>query len=153
MLTLKALTIEQREQFERDGYLVVRGLLSESEIAAVKERLAFYIREGLRMLREGQKPEADTSRLSNGVLIQLEPLVAKGEYMPDDPLYAVRKVWNLFGRDEVLTQLATNPHLLGHCGRLAGHFRHFVLCRQSPAQAAQDWRGETLAPRPALLPL
>jgi TPP-dependent pyruvate/acetoin dehydrogenase alpha subunit len=81
MLTLKALTIEQREQFERDGYLVVRGLLSESEIAAVKERLAFYIREGLRMLREGQKPEADTVTF-NGVLIQLEPLVAKGEYMP-----------------------------------------------------------------------
>jgi len=41
MLTLKALTIEQREQFERDGYFVARGLLSASEVAAVKERLAF----------------------------------------------------------------------------------------------------------------
>ena len=111
MITLKALTAEQKEQFERDGFLVVRGLFSEQQVAAVKERLAYYIREGLRMLREGQKPEADTVNF-NGVLIQLEPLVAKGEYMPNDPLYAVRKVWNFFGRDEVLTQLATNPHLL-----------------------------------------
>ncbi|MFA0733308.1 MAG: hypothetical protein LKKZDAJK_000406 [Candidatus Fervidibacter sp.] len=111
MLTLKALTVAQKEQFERDGFLAVRQLLSERQVAAVKERLEQYIREGLRMLREGQKPEADTVNF-NGVLIQLEPLVAKGEYVPDDPLYAARKVWNLFGRDEVLTQLATDPRLL-----------------------------------------
>jgi len=111
MVTLKALTIKQREQFERDGYFVIRGLLSESEIAAVKERLAFYIREGLRMLREGQKPAKDTVTYE-GVLIQLEPLVAKGAYIPDDPLHAVRKVWKLFGGDEVVTKLATNSKLL-----------------------------------------
>ncbi len=119
MLTLKALTIEQREKFERDGYFVVRSLFSADEIAAVKERLAFYIREGLKMLREGRKPEKDTITYE-GIFIQLEPLVAKGEYIPDDPLCAVRKVWNLFGRDEVLTKLATNPKLLNIMEDLLG---------------------------------
>ncbi|MFN4179785.1 MAG: phytanoyl-CoA dioxygenase family protein [Armatimonadota bacterium] len=111
MLTLKALTEEQRKQYERDGFLVVQDLFSPEEIVAVKECLAHYIREGLRMLREGKKPEQDTVT-HEGVHIQLEPLVAQGKYVPDDPLYAARKVWNLFGNDKVLTQFATNPKLL-----------------------------------------
>lgn len=111
MIALKAITTEQREQYERDGFIVVRGLFSQDEINAVKERLAYYIRQGLRMLKEGQKPEKDTVSFE-GALIQLEPLVAQGKYIPDDPLYAARKVWNLFGHDEVLTSFVTSPKLL-----------------------------------------
>ncbi len=111
MLTLKALSVEQREQFERDGFLVLRGLFSRDEINAIKERLAYYIREGLKTMREGQMPENDTVTFE-GVHIQLEPLVAQGKYIPSDILYAARKVWNLFGRDEVMTKFATNPKLL-----------------------------------------
>lgn len=107
-----------RERFQQDGFVVVQGLLAE-EVAAVKERLADYIRQGLHALEEGQKPDKDTLAYE-GVLIQLEPLVARGEYRPQDPLYAVRKVWNLFGRDEVLTRLATSPKLLDIVEALMG---------------------------------
>lgn len=108
---LKVLTRRQKERFEQDGFLVVQGLLSADKIAAVKERLAYYIRESLRPFCEGEKPEKDVVSFE-GVLVQLEPLVAQGKSLPDDPLFAVRKIWNLFGREEVITNLATDPKLL-----------------------------------------
>jgi phytanoyl-CoA hydroxylase len=106
------LSADQKAQFERDGFLPVRGLLRQDEVESIKEVLAHYLRTGLHLLSGGQLPETDVVQV-DGVLIQLEPAVLSDKVRVSDPLYAARKVWNLYGNDTLVTGLIRDKRILG----------------------------------------
>jgi len=105
------LTADQKAQFERDGFLPVRGLLRPEEVESIKDILAGYLREGLQWLTQGQPPETDTVQV-NGVLIQLEPAVLSDKVTVSEPLYAARKVWNLYGNDALVTGIIRDKRII-----------------------------------------
>ncbi len=110
-MTVYSISATEKETFEEQGFLVLRGIFSPEEASAIKDRLSHWIRKALAGLTEGRKPEGDTV-CCDGVLVQLEPLVARGEVMPADPLYAARKVWNFVKHDPFFDGLARDPRLL-----------------------------------------
>ncbi|MCS6829508.1 MAG: phytanoyl-CoA dioxygenase family protein [bacterium] len=105
------LSPEQRAQYERDGFLAVRRVLTPEEVQAIKHVLAGYLRTGLGMLRAGEVPDTD-SVFYNGVGIQLEPAVLSGKVRVEDPTLAVRKIWNLYGNDPLVTRLVQDERIL-----------------------------------------
>ncbi|GIV17552.1 MAG: hypothetical protein KatS3mg022_2987 [Armatimonadota bacterium] len=106
-----SLSPEQKAQYERDGFLAVRGMLTESEVQSIKNTLAEYLRAGLDRLRTGEVPETDTVHYK-GVGIQLEPAVLSGKVRVTDPLYAARKIWNLYGNDPLVTAFVRDERIL-----------------------------------------
>lgn len=106
-----SLSPEQKVQYERDGFLALRGVLTPEEVNAMKETLAGYLREGLAMLSAGVLPETDTVQC-HGVWIQLEPAVLSGKAQAPDPVAAARKVWNLYGNDHLVTRLIEDGRIL-----------------------------------------
>lgn len=108
---MMTLSPEQRSQYERDGFLVVRGVLTAEEVALVKNTLKGYLHSGLESLRQGEVPDTD-SVFFNGVGIQLEPAVLSGKVRVDDPALAARKVWGLYGNAPLVTQLLQDGRIL-----------------------------------------
>ncbi len=108
---MMSLSSEQKAQYERDGFLAVRGVLTQEEVDSIKRTLAEYLHAGLAMLRSGHVPE-DGTVSHNGVFIQLEPAVLSGKVRVEDPTMAARKVWNLFGNDALITRIAQDERIL-----------------------------------------
>jgi hypothetical protein len=84
-----ALTDNQKEAFWRDGFLAVPHLLSRDEVAALKKRTARII------LGEVAFPSE---------FIQIEPEIEKSAPRNMDPVYRVRKMWNLTRHDPVFQE-------------------------------------------------
>ena len=76
-----ALTDKQKRRFWEDGYLVVRDLLTQEEVEALKER-ANLIASG----EASHVPEE---------WIQVEPAIKRGEIQTVSQIESVRKLWNL----------------------------------------------------------
>lgn len=114
-----SLSDQQKKQYRRDGFLAVRGVFTSTEVDRLKERLSFHLRAGLEILTRGDVPETDTVQ-SGGVCIQLEPAILSGKAHVSDPVYAARKVWNLFGNDPMVTALVRDWRLLSLVGDILG---------------------------------
>lgn len=108
---MMSMSSEQKARYERDGFLAVRGVLTQDEVHSIKRSLAQYLHAGLAMLRSGQVPEEGTVNHS-GVWIQLEPAVLSGKVQVEDPTMAARKVWNLYGNDALITRLVQDERIL-----------------------------------------
>ena len=93
-----ALTDEQKQHFWENGYLVVRNLLAQEEVAALKER-ANLIASG----EASHVPEE---------WIQVEPAIKRGEIQAASKIESVRKLWNLVPHDEVMRSHAANPKIV-----------------------------------------
>ncbi|MDW8104233.1 MAG: phytanoyl-CoA dioxygenase family protein [Armatimonadota bacterium] len=106
-----SLSPEQKAQYEREGFLAVREVLTVEEVQAIRDTLSTYLRAGLDMLRRGEVPESD-SVTYQGVSIQLEPAVLSGKVRVEDPAFAARKIWNLYGNDELVTRLVQDERIL-----------------------------------------
>lgn len=106
-----SLSTEQKAQYERDGFLAVRGLLSVADVQDIKDTLASYLRAGLDMIGSGEVPDTDSVQY-RGVGIQIEPSVLSGKVRVDDPLLAARKIWNLYGNDPLVTRLIHDGRIL-----------------------------------------
>ncbi|MCS7225031.1 MAG: phytanoyl-CoA dioxygenase family protein [Armatimonadetes bacterium] len=113
------ITTSEKEVFDQQGFLVVRQVFSAEEVLAIKDRLAYWISRALSGLKEGQKPEGDTVSCE-GVLVQLEPLVAQGKVSVSDPLKAARKIWNFVAPDAFFWKIASDPRLLDRVAALLG---------------------------------
>lgn len=93
-----ALTYEQKAAFWRDGFLAVPHLLSQDEVAALKQRTAQIILGEVPFPRE---------------YIQKEPeLEAEGAPQDVAPIYQVRKMWNLTRYDPVFQEYARHPKIV-----------------------------------------
>jgi ectoine hydroxylase-related dioxygenase (phytanoyl-CoA dioxygenase family) len=101
-----SLSNEQKAQFERDGYLVIRSLLTAAELEAVRER-ADQIASG----EAEHVPER---------WVQPEPAVARGEVSAATRALAVRKLWSLVAFDDVMRAHASHPRILAVIRDLLG---------------------------------
>lgn len=128
----QGLTAEEQQAFERDGYLLVRGILSPDEAAAYRDRLADYAYR--------RRPVPD------GVRVQVEPRVARGEVQAGDALETIRKIERLVEFDPMFMTLALRPRIVAIMQSLLGPdlklFRDAVLMKPphtgSPKGMHQD---------------
>jgi phytanoyl-CoA hydroxylase len=132
MQTATGLSEAERASFEEQGFVLLRGVLSPQEAGAYRERLAEYA------YRRRPVPE--------GVAVQTEPRVARGEVSAGDALESIRKIEWLVGHDEMFTQLAFHPRIVAVMQSLLGPdlklFRDAVLMKPphtgSPKGMHQD---------------
>ncbi len=101
-----ALTAEQKEQYREQGYLVFESLFSSEEIQALLKRLEDLVWERV------PRPE--------GIHIQIEPAVQRGEVQSGSLLEAIRKVEGLVEHDQLFWSFATNPKLTDIIADLIG---------------------------------
>jgi phytanoyl-CoA hydroxylase len=97
---------QQVEQYRRDGYLVFDRLFRREEVAALLSCLEELVLERV------TRPE--------GVAVQIEPAVRRGEAEATSPLEAVRKVEGLVERVPAFAGLAADPRLLDAMQDLVG---------------------------------
>lgn len=90
-------TAERQQAFARDGYFVVSGLLPESELGRASAELSAIVR------RYPDVPEE---------LVQLEPVVARGEYTPESLELGVRKIFRMAKYSEIFREIAMHPSLV-----------------------------------------
>jgi phytanoyl-CoA hydroxylase len=102
-MSLEALTDEQFEQYQREGYVVASGLFDEETVARVRERLREYT--------HGDRPVEGFSE-------QVEPEAERADV---DEADAVRKFEGLgLLEDEVVQDLATDERLVAAAQDLLG---------------------------------
>ena len=89
-----ALTDEQKQQFDENGYIIVRNLLTDEEVHAVGKR-ADQISVGEVV------PEA-------GYGIQVEPAIQRKDEPAKSRLESIRKLGGLVSKDPVMHAHATN---------------------------------------------
>ena len=117
-------TTEEQAFYEKNGYLLIKGLVSAEGIASLKERLEEYMYDRLHV------PE--------GVRIQVEPRVERGEIpWPEWRGDAFRKIDRLVIHDDRFRALGTMPEVVERMQTLIGSknlklFRDSVLMK--PAQ-------------------
>lgn len=96
---------QERDAYERDGYLVARGLFGADELEPWHRRF-------LEIVSGRVAPAA-------GMLVMRDVMVAKGAVVPGSPEEAIAKVQD-FHNDPVLFGYATNPKLLDHVEAFVG---------------------------------
>ena len=101
-----ALTGEQKRKFETDGYLIVRKLLTQSEVKRVKRRAD--------LIASGEAEHVPSQS------IQQEPAIQRREVVANSKTDAVRKLGNLVRHDEVMRAHATNPKIVDVIADLIG---------------------------------
>ena len=100
------LSTAQIAQFERDGLLVVEGLLEPDEVEVMRERADWVAR--------GDAAHVPGDRL------QVEPRVAAGELRAGSYANSLRKLYHVAFFDEVFQAHARNPRILDCIEALLG---------------------------------
>jgi len=135
------LTEAQQASFRRDGYVLIPGILSPDEATAYRQRLQEYA------FHRTPVPE--------GVNVQMEPRVARGEVQAGNDLESIRKIERLVGRDPMFTELTMHPRIVAIMQSLLGPdlklFRDAVLMKPphtgSPKGMHQDAPYWTIEPQ------
>lgn len=91
------LSADQREGYQREGYLLVRSLIDADTLQQIDQRF--------RELVTGAAPKPEDLVVMNDVTF------VKGGAEPESPLHAVNKILN-FESDPVLWPFATDPRVL-----------------------------------------
>jgi phytanoyl-CoA hydroxylase len=99
------LSPEQRDHYEKHGYVLVGGLFAADELARWRERFAAIIGR--------EAPRAD------GLLVMRDVMVAKGAVQPGSASEAIAKVQD-FENDPVLFEYVRHPRLLDVVEALIG---------------------------------
>ena len=92
-----ALTDDQKREFDENGYIIVRGLLTRKEIEAVGKRA-------------DQIAVGDIAQPASAV--QVEPAIQRKEETPKSTLESVRKLSSVVRTDPVMHAHAANPKIL-----------------------------------------
>ncbi|MDJ0869210.1 MAG: phytanoyl-CoA dioxygenase family protein [Myxococcota bacterium] len=104
-MTTPAISAEQRRAYDRDGYLLVRGLFTPPELKPWLERLSDIAEE-----RVAPAP---------GMTVMRDVMVAKGAVEPGTRLEAIAKIQDFHG-DPVLFSYAAHPRLLDRVEAFCG---------------------------------
>ncbi|MCK6472032.1 MAG: phytanoyl-CoA dioxygenase family protein [Planctomycetes bacterium] len=99
------LTEQQLVQYQRDGYVVVEGLLSRDEVAGLLERVREYTHGG-----------RDASKLH----VQVEPRVKRGELKVAHLGDGVRKIDRLVQHDDRFRRLGLNENIVSILEQILG---------------------------------
>ena len=100
------LTPQQIEQYRRDGFLVFEELFRPDEVAVLFARLEDLVLERVPC------PE--------GIRMQVEPAVQRGEASPASPLERLRKVEGLVEHEDAFARLAADSRVLDVMQDLVG---------------------------------
>jgi len=111
-------TPAQQEAYERDGYLVVEELLTPAEVDALRDRVRAYTHGG---------------RPWDGIKVQIEPRIERGELTVAHPGDGIRKIDLLVQHDDRFRQLGLHENILGIITQLLGPdlkmFRNSLLLK------------------------
>ena len=99
------LMAERVEQYAKNGYFTVEGLLAGAEVEAVHEETARIV------ARYPDCPEE---------LVQMEPSVRNGENRPEDVELGVRKLFRMAKHNEFFRNLAFHPKMVEIANQLLG---------------------------------
>ena len=109
---------EELEQYNRDGYVVVKDLVDAAELEALRNRLREYTHGG---------------RPPGGIQVQVEPRIERGELSVTHPGDGIRKLSDVAQHDELFRKLALNDNIVGIVEQLIGSdlklFRNAVLLK------------------------
>jgi len=112
------LTSEQLDSYARDGYVVVEDLLTQAEVGALRERIHEYT--------HGGKPW-------EGIKVQIEPRIERGELSVAHPGDGVRKIDFLVQHDDLFRQLGLHENIVGIVEQILGPdlklFRNSLLLK------------------------
>jgi phytanoyl-CoA hydroxylase len=100
-----SLTADQRDGYQREGYVLVRGLIDAEMLERIDARF--------RALVAGEVPVPES------MVIMKDVAFVKGDAAPESPLHAVNKILS-FENDAVLWPFATDERLLGCVRDLIG---------------------------------
>lgn len=113
------LTADQLARYQRDGFLVVEDLLSPGEVAALRQRVRDYT--------HNDRPRPD------GLAVQVEPRVQRGELKVDHPGDGVRKIDGLVEHDDLFQKLGRHESIVGIVEQVLGPdlkmFRNALLLK------------------------
>ncbi len=101
-----ALSDEQKQKYEEDGYLIVPNLMTDEEVEAVGQR-ADSIASGQISAKEGCR-------------IQVEPSIQRGEVTAKSRVESIRKLGGLVRTDPIMNAHGTNPKVIDILADLIG---------------------------------
>jgi phytanoyl-CoA hydroxylase len=120
------LSAEHLEAYHRDGYVVVEDLLNSEEVASLRGRLREYTHGG---------------RSPDGLAIQVEPRIQRGELKVDHPGDGIRKIDFLVQNDDVFRKLGTHPNIISIIEQIVGPdikiFRNSLLLKPPEVGSAK----------------
>jgi phytanoyl-CoA hydroxylase len=120
------LTPEQLEAYARDGYVVVEDLLSADEVAGLRERVREYTHGG---------------RPWNGIKVQIEPRVERGELAVEHPGDGIRKIDFLVQNDDRFRRLGLHENIVSILEQILGPdiklFRNSLLLKPPEVGSAK----------------
>lgn len=126
----KVLSDTQLAQYERDGYLVAEGLFRPEEMDVLMDRAAYYV----------EHPK-------EGINIQIEPRVEKGEAQPPSRLDSVRKIEVLVAHDDLFLQFARDPRPLDRFRSILGEpvrlFRDAFMWKPARVGSAKPYHQDS----------
>ena len=120
------LTADQLAAYQRDGYVVVEDLLSPDEVEGLRDRLSEYTHGG---------------RPGNGIKIQIEPRIQRGELHVAHPGDGIRKIDFLVQNDDRFRQLGLNENIVSILEQILGPdikmFRNSLLLKPPEVGSAK----------------
>jgi phytanoyl-CoA hydroxylase len=126
------LTEEQSVAYERDGFLLVEDLISPKEVAALRDRVREYTHGG---------------RSQEGLQVQVEPRVQRGELAVEHPGDGIRKIDSLAQTDNLFRALAKDRRILGIITGLLGAdvklFRNSLMLKPPSVGSPKGWHQDS----------
>lgn len=126
------LTPEQLESYRRDGCLVVEDLVAAAEVAALQERAREYTHGG---------------RPAEGLAIQVEPRVQRGEMAVEHPGDSIRKIDYLVQNDDRFRGLGLHENIVGILAQVVGPdiklFRNSLMLKPPEVGSEKGWHQDS----------
>lgn len=126
------LTSEQRDAYHRDGYLVVEDLITPEETEALRERVREYTHGG---------------RTTEGLYIQTEPRIERGELVVEHPGDGIRKIDNLVRQDDLFQNLGLRSRVVDVIADILGPdlklFRNSLMLKPPSVGSPKGWHQDS----------
>jgi len=126
MKTALQLSPEQLESYHRDGFVTVEDLISSEFLEALRKRVREY---------------THGDRSTEGLFVQVEPRVERGEMQVDHPGDGIRKIEKLVEHDDLFRELALHENIVGVAEQVLGPdlklFRNSLLLKPPSVGSAK----------------
>jgi len=126
------ITQKSIENYHRDGFLIVENLISADQIAALTKRLREYTHDG---------------RSTNGLGVQMEPRIERGELQVDHPGDGIRKIDYLVENDDLFQKLGLHENIVGIVEKILGPdlklFRNSLLLKPPKVGSAKGFHQDS----------
>ena len=123
---------QQLESYQELGYLLIEDLVSQEEVVALRNRLREYTHEG---------------RSTEGLQIQIEPRVQRGELKVEHIGDGIRKVDSLVQTDDLFQKLGLHENLLNVLIPILGSdikmFRNSLLLKPPEVGSQKGWHQDS----------